>query len=305
MAQPRSNRTSGPGRDRPHPSRPVLERACALAGLPAEGTLIRQGLNAVWRLERVPVIVRIARNAQDMDAALKELRVARWLDGIGIPAVTPAPRTPVRPVLVHGRPVTFWALADAPGPAPSPDDLARLLKALHAVTSAPAGGLPSFDPVTRARHWLAAATWVSDDDRAFLRNACEQVQQHLDRLRLTPPVVLHGDALVSNLARGTRGPLLLDFETASAGPREWDLVPTAVEAARFGRSEDSYLEFARSYGTDIREQPGYPALRRARELVQVTWRALSAGTSTACRTEALHRIRSLRDGDLSRQWTAL
>lgn len=295
--------SDAPQRDR---SRPVLERACALAGLPAAGAVpLRFGLNAVWRLDRVPVVVRIARDASRMTTARRELRAARWLADAGVPAIRPASGAPSQPLLADGHPVTFWELAEGPGPPPAPADLARLLTALHAAPGEPPGDIPPFDPLAPARRRAAAAAWLGDTDRAFLLRACDQAGKDLAALGYELPAgIIHGDALTGNTVSSARGPLLIDFETVCRGPREWDLVPTAIGADRFGIPASAYREFAGIYGTDIREHPGYPVLRRARELGQATWLALAAGTSTARRAEALLRIRSLREGDLSTRWTA-
>ena len=87
------------------PARSVLEEACALAGFdPADAEPIRIAENEIWRLPG-EVIVRIARAGQ-WKAAVREVRVARWLADNEVPAVRALPVD--QPVDASGHPVTFW-----------------------------------------------------------------------------------------------------------------------------------------------------------------------------------------------------
>lgn len=65
--------------------------------------------------------------------------------------------------------------------------------------------------------------------------------------------------------------VLLDFESAAIGPREWDLMPTAIAVAHYGRTEGQYREFTAAYGFDVRIWEGYPVLREIREMTMTTW----------------------------------
>ncbi len=47
--------------------------------------------------------------------------------------------------------------------------------------------------------------------------------------------------------------MLLDFEAAAIGPREWDLLPTAIATERYGLEEEQYRQFADAYGFDVRD----------------------------------------------------
>ncbi|WP_433532994.1 hypothetical protein ACQPYA_13905 [Micromonospora sp. CA-263727] len=68
----------------------VLAEACDRAGLVAEDAeLVRLGQNAIFRLRRRPVIVRIGRSSTQMPIAERELCVARWLAGRSVPAARP------------------------------------------------------------------------------------------------------------------------------------------------------------------------------------------------------------------------
>ena len=79
---------------------------------------------------------------------------------------------------------------------------------------------------------------VDPDDRDFLRDRCAELNEQFQHLEFAlPPGPIHGDAHTSNLLTDHGQVVLLDFEAAAIGPREWDLLPTAiaVRAVRPGR----------------------------------------------------------------------
>ena len=98
--------------------------------------------------------------------------------------------------------------------------------------------------------------------------------------------------------------MLLDFEAVAAGPREWDLVPTAVACERFRLSQEYYREFADTYGFDVRTWAGYTVLREIRELTMTTWLMQNVGESAAVAAEFAWRVASLRRRDTRRVWNA-
>jgi hypothetical protein len=64
-------------------TRPVLAEACARVGLdPAGASMLRLGENAIYRLDRAPVVVRIARSLGKLAEVRKEVRVARQGSGV-------------------------------------------------------------------------------------------------------------------------------------------------------------------------------------------------------------------------------
>jgi thiamine kinase-like enzyme len=85
------------------------------------------------------------------------------------------------------------------------------------------------------------------------------------------PGPIHGDAHTRNLLTDHGTVVLIDFEAAAYGPREWDLLPTAIAVERYGLAEERYKEFATAYGFDVRAWPGFPVLREIRELTMTTW----------------------------------
>jgi hypothetical protein len=96
----------------------------------------------------------------------------------------------------------------------------------------------------------------------------------------------------------SRSRVLVDMDGFAAGPREWDLVLTAMYFERFGwHSDDEYLEFASGYGFDVMSWPGYTVLRNIRELILLTWLALIPWNMPEIQAEVSGRVADLRGGN--------
>jgi hypothetical protein len=281
------------------PARAVLEEACALAGLePAGAEPVRIAENEIWRLPG-NVVVRIARAGQ-WKAAVREILVARWLADNGVSAVRALPTE--QPVEAAGRPVTFWVELPA-HEAGNVMDVVTLLKQLHPL---PVPDLPldRLDPFVRVPERIEAATSLSEDDRAWLRNRHVELRERWEhRPHGLPECVVHGDAWVGNVVRTTAGPVMLDFERASVGPPEWDLVSTAVKMTTTGAvTAAEYAEFCAVYGTDVTQWEGYDLLAGARELRMTTYAAQHAATRSQWQAEAQYRVDCLRGRAAPRPW---
>jgi aminoglycoside phosphotransferase (APT) family kinase protein len=97
--------------------------------------------------------------------------------------------------------------------------------------------------------------------------------------------------------------VLIDLDGFAVGPREWDLVLTAMYYDSFGwHTRAEYQDFARVYGYDIRHWPGYPVLREVREFLMVTWLIQKAAEDTWAAAEAAKRITALRTGASRMDW---
>ena len=263
--------------------------------------LLRLGENAIYQLAADPVVVRIARAADRLPRVRRELCVARWLTASNVPAVHVIDEID-QPILVHDRPVTFWRTVTGGDPVPDHIDLARLLAAFHKAPACPCE-LASFDPLGPSFSRLANADTVAPEDRHFLQVRCDDLNDELQRLEFAlPRGPIHGDAHTRNLLTDHGQVVLIDFESAAVGPREWDLLPTAIGVERYGRSERQYREFADAYGFDVRTWPGYPVLREVRELTMTTWIMQNIGESPAVAAEFALRVGSLRERDFARAW---
>ena len=85
----------------------IVELACARIGLDASGAeLIKYTVNAVYRLPREQVVVRVASDRSGVSRGQRVVTVARWLQTRGAPIATLLDGD--QPLSVDGYTVTFW-----------------------------------------------------------------------------------------------------------------------------------------------------------------------------------------------------
>jgi hypothetical protein len=77
----------------------------------------------------------------------------------------------------------------------------------------------------------------------------------------------------------------------------------AVGALRFDYGADLHRRFAHAYGVDVIAWPGFPALRRLRELQLVTSVLPALEANPALRPQWRLRLDSLRARDPGVRWT--
>ncbi|MFF2119299.1 phosphotransferase enzyme family protein [Kitasatospora sp. NPDC058184] len=283
-------------------SHAVLLRACAEAGLSADGAeLIRLGENALWRLPE-GVVARIARTGQ-RPAAVQEIAIARWLHESGLPVVRPLDAFSV-PVLVGDRPVTFWHELPPHRPGTGAD-MAPLLRRLHELPVPEHIDLGLLDPLVRIAERIAEAVTLDDHQRSWLRGHLADLQAAWDDLPLGEPLcVVHGDAWGGNTAVTRNTTYLLDFERSSLGRREYDLATMAAGFTSFGSiTAQQYEAICTAYGADVTDQPSFPVLRNIREL-RVTCFALqlAAADPTRHREQAHYRLACIQGREGARPW---
>lgn len=269
---------------------------------PGRAELIRLGSNAVFRIDD-DVVARVTRPHHTDRAELNRLvGVARWLEGEHLPATRLLDFE--QPVYVDGVAVTYWRAIGRDDRYGSARDLGELLHRLHALARPEALDLPSLAPFGRAHRRLDVAP-IAEDDRAFLRSRCLELQEsYLGLDFVLPTGHVHGDASVGNVLLDRDGtPTLIDLDDFAIGPREWDLVLTALFYERFGwHTEEEYAAFVEAYGVDIMQWPGYPVLADVREFLMMTWIAQRAGESPKLAAEVALRIETLRTGSSRRGW---
>ncbi|MEU9268182.1 aminoglycoside phosphotransferase family protein [Streptomyces sp. NPDC048251] len=279
-------------------ARDVLGAADVLPGPVADARLLALGENAVFAAG--DLVVKVGRDAELLDRARRELAVAAWLAGAGVPAVRAAEP---EPLLVEGHPVTLWHRLPDPVRPAEPRDLAELLRLVHELPT-PGFGLPARDLLSGVERWLRLAGDAIDPaDAAYLRErrdgfatAAAALTPHL------PPGPIHGDALPRNVHIGPDGPVLVDLETVSADLREHDLVVMALSRDRYGLPAEAYDAFTEAYGWDVREWAGCTVLRGARETASCAWVAQHAPADPKALAEFRRRVASLRDGDEAVRW---
>lgn len=272
---------------------------------PRDAELIKFTNNAVLRLPHAGVVLRIAGSSVIGARAIRVVRAARLFRRHGVATVR-LWSGQESPIIVRGHEVTVWDYVPTLRP-PEVDDLAALLRSVHAVEVSPAQ-IPVWDPIAGIRLRIAsAAAEVRADVLDFLRAESEEVAADLLELDaaepLLPPGLMHGDAFLGNVIVGPDGPVLCDFDSTAWGPREWDLTPVAVGSRRFARGAELQRRLADRYGVDITEWKGFRPLRRLRELQLVTSVLPVLGANPALRPQWRFRLDSLRRRDVEARWT--
>jgi aminoglycoside phosphotransferase (APT) family kinase protein len=282
----------------------VLGRACAATGLDATGArLLRLGSNAVYRLA-APVVARIGRPEADITPARRTVEVARWLESADYPSVRALPLD--QPVIIDGHAVTFWeALSDNGDEYATIAEVADVIARLHQM-SAPEGlHLPALEPFGDAEGRISESQWLSPDDRDWMTAELGRLRTEYARLDFAlPQGVIHGDANIGNVLRDYHGnPVVIDLDGFAVGPREWDLIQTALYYDHFGwHTREEYETFTKVYGYDLMQWSGYPTLAAVREFIMVTWMILKANENIYTGTEASKRLTALRTGTSRKNW---
>lgn len=290
-----------------HAAWKLLTEACDRAGLNADNArLLRVGSNAVFRLA-APVIVRISRRSVDITHVRRTVAVAKWLESVNYPAVRAIAVD--QPIIIDGHAVTFWEAVSAKGDEwASVTNVAELLRKLHKLNAPADLNLPAVEPFNKAETRISANTWLTDKDRAFLTSRLAELQNRYSRLEwVLPTGVIHGDASVGNTLIDWDGnPVFIDLDGFAIGHREWDLILTATYYDSFGwHTKEEYDAFARAYGYDIMQWPGYPTLRELNEFLMITWVIQKANESASIVAEAAKRIDALRTGASRKDWQPL
>ncbi|MQA05010.1 MAG: phosphotransferase [Streptosporangiales bacterium] len=279
-----------------------LTAACEQVSVDSTGAeLLRMGSNAVFRLPD-RVVARVARDGSER--VRTGVEVARWLESEGFPAVRALPVE--QPVLVGGTPVTFWVSVSEEDEYATVVEVAEIVRDLHKLSQPATLELPELDPFIRGAQHIESAPAVTDGDRAFLREWLSSLRERYDQASFELPTgVVHGDASIGNVVHDRDGrPVLIDLDGFAVGPREWDLVLTALYYERFGwHSTEEYEAFVRTYGYDVRSSPAYEMLCDLRELLMVTWLAQKSGESQRTAREVSKRVHALRAGGSRKDWS--
>jgi aminoglycoside phosphotransferase (APT) family kinase protein len=282
----------------------ALEHACTEAGLDAAGArVIYQRANIVCKL-RGPVVARL-RHAPDPQKVRPRLvasvQVTTWLGGEGFPAVQPLDVS--QPVTSGEYLVTFWHFIPASGePWRDMDGLAQLLRELHALP-APPFPLPANDPLGSVREDAARCRWLAGNQRSWLlQRAGELQEEYAGAGSALGCGLIHGDAHADNLIHTRHATVLADWDAASRGPREQDLIPTCI-GYRYGRPGAEWQRLCQAYQVDPERLPLLPLLLQMRELRALTpYLRAAAGQAHG---EVSRRIDDLVSGRQQRPWRAM
>ncbi|MEU8430371.1 aminoglycoside phosphotransferase family protein [Micromonospora aurantiaca] len=304
-----------------------LADVCAQLGIePDSARLVKYTMNAVF--EAPPFVIRLAAGPHAFTLAERVVPVAQCLEKAGMPTVRISSGVACQPIFSGEWVATAWQYVPTVRDEPRPVDLAMPLRALHGLEQLNVP-LPRWSPIPKFRRRLDAAASLppreADDLEGWsrtelglsaqdllrdLRWRCDRAEEDLDRVAWQlPPGVIHGDAHTGNILLPLPGqgassptPLLCDLDGVCLGPREWDLVPTAHGATRFGRSRIDYEDFVDAYGVDLTTWTGWPVLRGVRELQLVTSTIDALAGRPDVAKQLAHRLRSLFSGDLKATW---
>jgi hypothetical protein len=284
----------------------LARRACTAVGLaPDVLRPVRVHSNGVFLHPAARIVVRVGSGFDAAGRAGRAVTVTRWLTEMHYPTVAPM-RGVDQPVIFPGDvPVTFWLQVEAGSRVVTAADLGRLLKRLHSLPVPPLS-LPRFRPLDRLTVAAAAATWLPADDGRWLIERAAILQQQLENteFRLGPPGLVHGDAQLGNVIAAVPDLVVADWDGTAVAPREWDLVPTAVEQ-RFGGSARLLADLLDAYGADPTGDPGWPVLTGIYELRSVAAHIRRAPLSPPHAREAALRIASLRADDRTARWSVV
>ena len=283
----------------------ALRTACRIVRLDAANAeLIRLGSNAVFRLD-AEIVARVAPSVGAWDNAVNQVDVSRWLTSISYPVTVALPVD--QPVEADGRIVTFWE-SIAPETVYAPiDQVAELIRRLHELSAPSALGLPDLRPFGTADDPLPAFEGLNGEDAAFLQNRLAWARRTFPTLDYQLDIgAIHGDANVGNVLLDERGhAVLIDLDSFSIGPREWDLIQTALFYDRLGwHTEQEYRTFVEVYGYDITQWDGYETLADMREIAMTAWLSKKAADDEGAASEAHKRITAMRTGGSRRDWGA-
>ncbi|GLY01576.1 hypothetical protein Acsp01_19550 [Actinoplanes sp. NBRC 101535] len=106
--------------------------------------------------------------------------------------------------------------------------------------------------------------------------------------------LIQSDPQVRNALRRDDGtPVLADWDSASTGPRMWDIATVAVHCRRFGSHD--FGDFVTAYGRDPRDGDHFEDLCLLRELQMIATNARKSAPGSPAATEVHHRIAGLRE----------
>jgi Ser/Thr protein kinase RdoA (MazF antagonist) len=266
---------------------------------------LRAGANHVFRAG--DVVIRVAPESADVAS---QVALASWLGAEGFPVA--APRAGVE--LVGGAKVSLWEYVPADERRPVDfEQLGEVVARLHRLEPArlrEVVPLPFFGDAA----WLAveerlAAVEAEDlldaDGVAALRRECVALRGWRDRARRDELVVCHGDAHPRNVLMRGGEVVIIDWDAICLGPRAWDHAALMTWADRWGGGARTYPDFARGYGTDLRDSPLARELATLRLLAPTLNIVTGAASDPAYAAEARTRMRYWLGDPGAPAWTPL
>ncbi|MCU1640930.1 MAG: hypothetical protein JWN03_1205 [Nocardia sp.] len=277
----------------------LARQACADAHVPAEEiTPIRLRDNAMLRTNGTggPTVIRVHQRGQ-LTTAVRELRAADWLRSHHV--LAPEPLVP-DPVVVGGRPVTFWEDLGSGGPADA-RETGVMLRTLHELRVPSHLGLTEFRLPNFAGRIGECLT--DDEAKLWLTRQARELQSRWDSIEW-PGLwcVIHGDPSPANTMDSASGGHVVDLERCCIGPAEWDQATVAFQSDTLSDPPSRWEEFSEAYGADVTEWDGYAVIRDVRSFELCLFALRHAAVSSHARNQADHRLACLRGQRGPRPW---
>ena len=182
--------------------RAAINVAAGLGVTRAEPVVLADGANVIVHLTPSPVVAKVAASTTEVrpDTAAwlqRELDVASFLAGAGVPVLEPSPEIPAATYHGDGHVMSFWRYLRSVGDArPSEATVGSMLRDLHAALRSYPGEdeMPVLAPLSDIPAFLARPqTRVTAGEAAALAAAYTRLTAELDRTSWTGQT-LHGDA---------------------------------------------------------------------------------------------------------------
>ncbi len=143
-------------------------------------------------------------------------------------------------------------------------------------------------------------------ERGWLVHRCDELMDAYSRISwVLRPGIVHCDAHTNNLLPHPRhGWVLIDWDSVSIGPPEYDFMPIYIRPRRFGYPPDTWRDFVAAYGTDLSGWPDLETLAQIREVRSLAAYIRNAPTNETARRELANRLGSLMNDDRTRRWHA-
>ena len=152
----------------------------------------------------------------------------------------------------------------------------------------------------------AEATGVVDASGvAALRRASDALGDWRDRARRQVQVVCHGDVHPRNVLMSGDEVVIVDWDSICLGPAAWDHAALIPWAERYGGPVESYPDFARGYGCDLRSSPLAQLLAAVRLLAATVNTVLIAASDPRYAAEVQARMQYWLGDRAAATWTAL
>jgi Phosphotransferase enzyme family len=259
--------------------------------------------HAVVAIPKLSLVARIGVSQAHSQRLARELELGAWLDKRGIPGIRPAHEPPtLQLTVIDERVITWWEYLPTSARG-SVADLGALLKQLHSQPP-PWPDLPALNPWSRVQHQLASATGLSQSDLSLLGQHWHTLRARWEDSRwpTEPGVVIHGDAYTGNTLRFNDTTYLLDFEDARIGPPQWDAASVAGYLGIRWIDEATYVTFCEAYGVDVRDHGESDVLIDIVLFRRTCWYASRTGREPNVVEAVRHRIATLIDPTLTKQW---